>query len=66
MTHLDLGGGWHEASYRYADTYRGQSPRGWRITLDPRFTPSLSFSLLADKVRGRSGGDDGTSRKESE
>jgi hypothetical protein len=66
MAHVDLGGTSHEASFRMVETYRGQSPRGWQIALDPRFSPTSSFSLLIDKVRGRSGGDNAAKRKESE
>lgn len=66
MSPLDLGGTWHEASFRMVEPSRGQSPRGWRLVLDPRFTPTPSFSFLTDKVRGRSGRDDRAGRKESE
>ena len=36
MAHVDLGGTWHEASFRLVETYTVQMPRGWRIALDPQ------------------------------
>jgi AraC-like DNA-binding protein len=34
MAHVDLGGLWHEASFRLVETYDVQLERGWRVALD--------------------------------
>ena len=34
MAHVDLGGLWHEASFRLVETYDVEVERGWRIALD--------------------------------
>src|SRR5262245_49203974 len=34
MAHVDLGGRWHEASFRLVETYSVEMPRGWRVALD--------------------------------
>ena len=36
MAHVDLGGLWHEASFRLVETYDVEVERGWRIALDPQ------------------------------
>lgn len=36
MGHVDLGGTWHEASFRLVETYDVEMERGWRIALDPQ------------------------------
>lgn len=34
MAHVDLGGLWHEASFRLVEVYEVELERGWRIALD--------------------------------
>jgi AraC-like DNA-binding protein len=36
VAHVDLGGLWHEASFRLVETYDVEVERGWRIALDPQ------------------------------
>ncbi|MFT3873052.1 MAG: AraC family transcriptional regulator [Nocardioides sp.] len=36
MAHLDLGGTWHESSYRLTEIYDVTVPPGWVIALDPQ------------------------------
>ena len=66
MAPFEAGGTWHASSFPRVGTYPLQTPRGWRIVLDPRFTPATNSSLIPVKIRGRWRRDSSAERKESQ